>query len=200
MSRLAIILLAAGGSRRLGSPKQLIDVDGVPLIHHLCRRLLAINPTVFIAVVGADADRVTAAVEKLPVQIVRNESWSQGLGTSIAAGIRAAESTGVDSALLALCDQPSIPESHFRALIDGFGSNDFDIVASEYDGAPGVPSVFARTVFDRLLSLSGDRGAKSLMNDPALRVQRISCDAARIDLDTRSDVESFRAGQSREQI
>lgn len=194
MNGVGIILLAAGGSTRLGSPKQLIDVDGEPLVRVLARRLLELQPTTMCVVLGSRAEVMRGSVSDLPVEIVQNEAWTEGIGTSISAGVRWVAQSQACGTLIALCDQPAIPDGHFRALCDRFDPSQFDVVASEYAGGRGVPAVFSRTLFARLGSLSGDRGAKHLLQDPLLRITSIPCEQGRIDLDTPDDVDAFRSG------
>lgn len=192
MDRVGIILLAAGASRRLGSPKQLVDVGGVPLIRVVATRLLTLHPHAMCVVLGAAAATIESALADLPVEIVVNQAWSEGIGASIACGIRHLEGADVDCALIALCDQPAIPASHFRALCERFASDRCDIVATGYEGQSGVPALFGRAVFSSLASLRGDRGAKSIIVDPCWRGAAIHCAEAGIDLDTAEDLERFR--------
>jgi molybdenum cofactor cytidylyltransferase len=187
----AILLLAAGESSRLGQPKQLLDAAGEPLVHRVARQLIALDAGPVAVIVGAHREAIATAVADLRATIIVNDNWSQGIGTSIAAGIRWADADpSVVAAMIVLCDQPVIDAAHHRALLDR--AKDATIVATEYAGTTGVPAVFSRSVFDRLLALPPDRGAKSLFNDRRLKVERITCEAARIDLDTVDDVARWR--------
>ncbi len=196
MNRVGIILLAAGGSRRLGYAKQLVEINGKPLVRFVADRLLELQASATCVVLGANADRIGAALSGLPVETVTNEHWSEGIGTSIALGAKHLQHRNLDCLLIALCDQPAIPLSHYHALCDRFDATSNDIVASEYDGTPGVPAVFATSLLGEMIALRGDRGAKGLMLDLARRVVRIPCDAARSDLDTAADLAAFAANQA----
>lgn len=191
MKRLGVVLLAAGESRRMGSPKQLISVDGTPLVRHVSNLLLALKPDVFCVVLGAEATAVRAALDTLPVEFVENLDWREGLGSSIACGVRHIERRTLDGLLIALCDQPTIPTSHFEQLAQAFGQGQHDIVVTDYAGSFGVPAIFSRAMFASLGALKGDRGAKSLMQNATRKIAHVPCEAAAIDLDTMADVHRF---------
>ena len=190
-TKTAILLLAAGESSRLGRPKQLLDAGGEPLIRRVTRRLIELDAGPVGVIVGAHRDAIVAAIAGMSATIIMNDDWSQGIGTSIAAGVRWADADlSVVAAMIVLCDQPAIDAAHHRALLDR--SSHATIVATQYDSTIGVPAVFARSVFARLIALPPDRGAKSLFNDSTLKVERIACEAARVDLDTAEDVARWR--------
>lgn len=200
MNDLAFILLAAGGSRRLGSPKQLIDIDGTPLVAHIAGRLLSLAPRRLIVVVGSEADRVRESLIPLSsdpgrLTTVENARWADGIGSSISIGVSEASNRGAGGALIALCDQPFVPLAHFEALCRAFATDQPAAVATQYNGSRGVPAIFSHSLFSRLAALAGDQGAKVILNDAALRVATISCDEARWDLDTPADLEALRSRQ-----
>lgn len=148
----AAIILAAGASRRLGHPKQLVAVDGEPLVRKIAR--VALQACDRVAVIeGAVSLREPLA--DLPVDVIRNSGWEEGIASSIRAGIRWAHDA--DAAVLLTCDQHQLEPSHLRALLA------HRFAASRYDGALGIPAVFPRGSFPALLELEGDRGAKPLL-------------------------------------
>ena len=192
--RVACILLAAGGSSRLGSAKQLIDVDGEPLVRRSTRRLIELSVGPVGVVIGASPAAVTAALCGLTIAAIANSDWRDGIGASIRAGIRWAASTGATAALIALCDQPEVRASHLRALIEA--TSGVDASATEYAGVVGVPAVFQARLFDRLAGLEGDRGARAILSDASLSVRRVRCEAACIDLDTADAIAHWRASRT----
>lgn len=193
--RIAGIILAAGRARRMGRPKQLLAYRGKPLIANaLAKALQVLDPV--IVVLGAYCEEVRTAVDAAangrPVHIVENANWEAGMASSIACGISyLLETTNMDAALLLAADQPLITAEQLSALCSTFSNSGTnpppDIVAAEYGGTLGIPAVFGKQLFPRLLLLTGDRGARSLLLDPALRVTPMPCPEAALDIDTPED-------------
>lgn len=161
MSGTAVIVLAAGSSSRLGSPKQLVAFAGTTLVHHACDVALqaAVGPVY--VVLGSSLEQTRAQLAGLDVIEVVNEDWPEGMASSIRAGVAAASAH--DSCLVMTCDQPAVTASHLRALAEGGRGSADGIGASSYEGTAGIPAFFERRHFAALLALSGDRGAKSLI-------------------------------------
>ena len=158
---IALAVLAAGGSGRFGSPKQLALIEGETLLHRATRvadewRRNGEDRRALV-ILGANAEQLRAEVAD-GVGIVINERWVQGLATSIHAAVRAA--ADADALLIALADQPGVTSADFETLTS---VTDAPVVAAAYDGTVGVPALFRRNQFDALLALHGDRGAKSLL-------------------------------------
>lgn len=195
------VLLAAGGSRRLGSPKQLLTMHGVTLVERAARQLLDAGCSPVFVVVGADSAIVRDAVAMLPVECVENSHWERGMGTSIAAAIqwlndvRFAHTSAV---LIATCDMPTVTVEHLQSLLatSGLGAHR---VASAYagtDGPPergpvrGIPAVLPRADWPALAALDGDQGARALLRDADTIT--VSLPNGQFDLDTPSDVAAWR--------
>ncbi len=192
---IAIVILAAGASRRMGVTKQLLQVGGRSLIRHAVDAALASSCRPVVVVLGANADAVQPEVEELPVQVVQNAWWSEGLSTSIRAGIEALTG-GADppeAVVLALCDQPLVGSDSIRALVAAYRATARPIVASQYRGALGVPALFARALFPELLALDGDQGAKQVIQRHLSSVCPVPCPQGAVDLDTPQDYEEVRA-------
>jgi molybdenum cofactor cytidylyltransferase len=166
------IVLAAGFSRRFGSPKQLHEIDGETLVHRAARVALAVAPT--IVVIPADAPLIRDAVTHLDVTIIENREASEGMASSIRAGVTWSDG----DVLLLVCDQPGVTAEHLQALIDAHAP----IAASAYDGTIGVPAYFAAEYRNELLALGGDAGAKALLTKYASIVAPVPLADAR-DLD-----------------
>lgn len=191
---LTAIVLAAGGSRRLGRPKQLIDLAGEPLVRHCARCALAAAHDV-IVVVGAQAEAVRAALGGLPVRVVFNARWEEGMSTSIRAAVDALpeDAQGV---LITLADQPFVPVEHLQALVSTWRARPRGTVATAHDDGHGVPAVFPRSRFDDLRALRGDAGARRVLRASAAGVIGIACPQAAIDIDTEADLERLGAETS----
>jgi molybdenum cofactor cytidylyltransferase len=181
----AVIVLAAGGSSRLGQPKQLVPWRGSTLLRHAARQALDAALGSVIVVLGAEREGSMATLEGLEVGIIENEQWREGLSSSIAAGIAHLE-TAVTGCVLTTCDQYLVPADHLRALAQAGQQNRAGIAASRYDDTLGVPAYFARIHFRKLASLRGDQGAKSLiLGEPDAAA--ISFEAAKFDVDQSID-------------
>ncbi len=209
--RVGALVLAAGESSRLGTPKQLLpDADGTPLVSAVVHALHAAGCDPIVVVLGAYADEVVLALieDATTVHFVPNRSWREGMGSSIRAGIAAMSTHGmmedVAGVVVAACDMPTADRAHFSALRDAFvtgASGDVSVrVASEYaspDGARttrGIPAVIPRRDWPQLLTLTGDRGAKGMFETS----DTLTVPLARgsFDLDTPADVSAWRAAAS----
>ena len=178
-----VVVLAAGGSSRMGRAKGLLPFLGRTLVEHAARVALASGASEVVVVIGAEAPAMRARLAGLPVRIVHNDAWAEGMGGSLRAGI-AALSTGVASAVVALADQPRMAPAHLRALAAHLETEGVPIVASLYDGVLGAPCAFARGEFPRLLALSGDVGARHLIRSGDAPVATLAFAGANFDVDT----------------
>lgn len=181
---IAGIVLAAGASRRLGEPKQLLDCHGEPLVRVIARHVRAATDSTCVVVGAVD---LTAALAGLAVDMVPCPRWSEGMAASLRAGVEWAR--GHEAVVVAACDQPDLDAAHVRALIDTYRRTGH-IVASRYADITGVPALFPATMFDALTALEGDRGARALLGD----AHAIDWPDGARDLDTPSAVATWRYG------
>ena len=172
---IAAIILAAGESSRMrGRAKPLLRFGGRPLIRVVVDAALEAGCRPVIVVLGDRAEAIRAEIAKLPIEIVTHPDWSEGMGSSIGAGIGhlLPAPREVRGALLLTCDQPRISSAVIGELTDVFDAVEGRRVACEYAGTVGVPALFERSLFRDLLILRGDRGAKRLLlRDPAKLVR-----------------------------
>jgi molybdenum cofactor cytidylyltransferase len=187
-ARHGAIVLAAGGSSRLGRPKQLLELGGEPLVRRAARAAAEAAYAPIVVVVGAEEAAVRRALESGAFAIAVNERWKTGIASSIRAGIEAllAQRPDAEGALLAACDQPLVGAAHLALLAGALGGGKA-IAASSYGGTAGVPALFAREVFPELLALEGDRGAKRVIASDPARVAVVDLPGGERDVDTEKD-------------
>lgn len=183
MSSVAAIVLAAGASRRLGTPKQLVRLESETLLERTVRVALEAGLDPILGVVPAGL-----VIEPIPtgMVLVVNHEAAEGMASSIRAGLRAL-GTDADSTIgvvIMACDQPSVTAPHLRKLTSSAGK----IVASAYSGRKGVPAYFPNTSFEALMALTGDIGARDLLQDAAT----IHLPLGELDIDTIQDLEQAR--------
>ncbi len=164
MSDVAIVILAAGQSRRLGRPKQVLPLAGEPLVAHVGRRAKATKASRVMAVIGGARHETMAALDEIVDEVIINDSYEDGQGTSIAAGIRHLESTGhmlgsCDAVIFLLGDQPGIDPDVIDAVIDAWNEGG-SIVMAGYRDRPGHPVLFDRKYWPELAQLTGDEGGR----------------------------------------
>lgn len=192
VKELSAIVLAAGGSSRYGQCKQLVKINGSTLVRFAIGKLLSLFSHDRISVVvGANSEVVAQIVSDLPVNLVLNEDWQQGLATSLKAGINSLE-PGCRAVMITLCDQVLITENHLRQLLDLWIDNPTEIIASGYAGTVGTPAVIPAEFYPQLLALEGDAGAKSILKNNAGKMIILSIPEAEFDLDIPADLEKLK--------
>ncbi|HEX2898816.1 MAG TPA: nucleotidyltransferase family protein [Bacteroidia bacterium] len=188
-----IVLLAAGGSRRMGFPKQLIEFKGKKMIQVVAERLLACGAVPTAVVLGANASAIGPALAGYGLCILQNPEWESGMAGSIRCGVGFVESAFPDTThlLLALVDQPFVEALDYQALLAASKAFPEKVVATEYAGQVGAPMVFPRKYFPLLAGLQGDQGARAVVRGlDGDAVLRIPVPAAAEDWDLPSEVKS----------
>jgi molybdenum cofactor cytidylyltransferase len=181
------IILAAGQSKRLGHPKQLLDVCGQSVIRRVTQTAARSRPDSVLVVLGHAYADVLGELEGLDVQIVQNPDFATGQASSLRAGMNAL-STESDAVLFLLGDQPTLASSVIDALIDTYETSGAAIVQARYRDRPGHPVLFARPLFAELTAISGDQGARDVIRCHAAEVQYVDIDGdAPTDIDTEAD-------------
>lgn len=193
----AAIVLAAGLSRRMGRPKLLLEFKGRPVIRHAVERVIAAGLHPVLVVSGPEHDALARALAGLEVQFAVNPTPESGQGSSVGVGVSALPA-GTDAVLIALGDQPGVPAEVIPALIEALKQPGKTIAAPRYADGLGNPVLFGSSVFQELLALGGDRGARSVIErDPArLAVVEVASPMPR-DIDTPEDYESLSAPDNR---
>jgi len=193
--RVAGVLLAAGTSSRFGERNKLLaTLNGEPLVRHAARTLAdaAVDPLV--AVVGADGDRVAAALDGLGFSVVENPHHAEGQATSVRAGVRAVrDASGVAGAVFALGDMPLVASTSVDALVAAYRANEATALAAAYDGERGNPVLFDSRYFGVLSDVDGDVGGRDILLSGGDSVLVETGDpGVRRDVDTRTDLDRVR--------
>ena len=193
MINTGIVILAAGGSTRFGEIKQLLHVNGKTLLQHAIDEAAASGPAAVVVVTGADAEKISKAVNKEIVTIAYNEQWQTGMASGIVAGLKKlfAVNQDVDKIIIAVCDQPFVTSSLFTQLYQTQNETHHHIVASAYADTIGTPVLFTQKYFDALLSVTGDEGAKKILKSNPEDVARVDFPQGAIDIDTQKDYEDL---------
>jgi molybdenum cofactor cytidylyltransferase len=188
---IAGVVLAAGAGRRFGSPKQLAELDGVPLLQHAIDAMLAV-PSLdgVVVVLGAAAEHVAAAVRFADAEPVVCSDWQEGMAASLRCGVEAAGDA--DWVVVTLGDQPAITPEAIEAVVDALHPG-VDAVRAEYRGEPGHPVALSRSLFGPVADLRGDVGARELLGSVAVRPVEAGHLARPDDVDTPEDMEAIRA-------
>ena len=181
------IVLAAGASTRFGSPKQLVRVNGRPLLHTAVTRASEVTGSALVVVLGSGAAELAPLLKHSPGSVVVNQEWREGIASSIRAGIARLPPTCA-GAMLLLADQPAVTAEDLRRLAGTWRRQPQHIAAALYSGGLGVPAIFPRSLFRELAQLRGDTGARALLRRNADRVVRVSMPGAAIDVDTPEDL------------
>ena len=179
------IVLAAGGSSRLGVPKQLLEFHGETLVRRAAKAALESVCDRVVVVVGSHEMR--HEIDDLPVSIVENKNWKSGISSSIRAGLEQISSP--DGVVITLCDQPFMTAAVLNELIITHRETGRAIVASTYGTTRGVPAFFAPELFNELASLTKDEGARRIIASHPEKVATVEFPQGAIDIDTPRDRE-----------
>ena len=187
--RVSGLVLAAGGSKRLGQPKQLLPFGDATLLDHVLGVARACVFDQLVCVLGGAVDAVRSTVDLDGVEVVINEVFGTGCSSSIAATLEVVDG---DVLVLMLGDQPGVVPASVRALLDGRG--DAPLAVCRYDDGRGHPFAFARSVFGELAGLHGDKGVWKLLDRRADEVVEVHvAGAVPPDVDTWADYEALRS-------
>lgn len=192
MSEAAIVILAAGMSRRLGRPKQVLPLAGEPIVAHVGKAARASSASRVMAVIGGARHQTMGALDGIVDELVINDSYSLGQGTSIAAAIRHLQATQhilgpCEAVVFLLADQPGIQTATIDAVIDAW-RNGGRIVTAEYRDQPGHPVLFEQTYWPDLARLDGDLGGRIIISKHPHDVVRVPLDSdSPMDVDTEAD-------------
>lgn len=182
-----VVVLAAGASTRFGSAKQLVRINGRPLMLSAVSRAVELAGHSVTVVLGAAAGELAPLLRHSPAAVAVNRDWSEGIASSIREGLTHAPATA-DAVMIVLADQAAVTTEDLRRLAGTWRRNPGAIAAAQYAGAVGVPAIFPRWCFRELHELRGDRGAQVLLQRYTDRLVRVPMPGAELDIDRPEDL------------
>jgi len=193
--KIGVIILAAGESKRLGRPKQLVRFRDQYLLDHALKVAGSIDFVTKILILGANYYTITKQIQKHSFAVVQNEHWQEGMASSIRKGVEGSlkNCPKLEQIMILVGDQPLVNRQHLQNLIDSQLQNNSEASFSEYEGNLGVPAIFSERMFPELLKLKGDHGAKKLLFKSNLEYSTVKLEGGHFDVDTEADVERLKA-------
>lgn len=185
----AVIILAAGKSSRLGSPKQLLHFRGKNLLQHSIDIALGSIARQVIVVLGAEKEQIEQNLDQSKIFLLHNKDWQTGMASSIKFALEHLEKImpEVEGAIFMVCDQPFVSSELLNNLIAKYLESRKSIIASSYEDTLGTPSLFHKSLFQDLSELKGDVGAKSLIKKYKNETESVAFKLGCIDIDTREN-------------
>lgn len=193
-SNVVTLIMAAGNSSRFGSPKQLLKWKNSNLLQHAIETANESNVSKVFVVLGANYDQILEMIDTSSVEVVRNPSWKNGLGNSIAFGVNSViqEVPKTEGILIMLADQPLIDSDYLNGMIDKFKEGKNQIISTTYkNNKQGVPVIFDKAFFNELIQLNNDDGAKQVIKKHMANVVAVKHDNNCVDIDTFEDYENL---------
>lgn len=189
IKRIRVLIIAAGQSKRLGRPKQLLNYEGKTLINRLIGIVKSAGDLPITLVLGAFSEEIIHQLPDTDVQLVVNPDWQEGMGSSISAGVShiMQYNPEVDGIIILVCDQPHITGSEISGLIREQRSTEKPIVACAYNGTLGTPALFVREKWKDLITLRGETGAKAFIGNHKSDVAVLHFEKGVLDIDTPQD-------------
>lgn len=188
-----IILLSAGSSTRLGKPKQLLNYQGERLLSHMVNVTAAVPAKPLVVVLGAKADLLIPEIDEAKASIAINKDYKTGMASSIITGLKYLEEKNplTDGVIILMCDQPFVSAVLLNDLIATQQQTAKPIVACNYGNTIGTPALFHKSIFNELLQLHGDTGARKIIQHHINEVAIVQFEKGIIDIDTEEDYENL---------
>lgn len=190
------LILAAGASSRMGRPKQFLKIDNETLIRKTVNVAISAGAAKTIVVSGLDHELIKKELSVLPTQVIVNLHSEMGMGGSIKCGVDHVikNYSNLDGVVIMVCDQPLLSHTHLSKIISKHQTTQSPIVASFYSGKNGVPVFFHRSMYENLLTIKDQHGARNVIDQNSALVKSIDFPEGSIDIDTPEDYENFRTG------
>jgi molybdenum cofactor cytidylyltransferase len=191
--KIAILILAAGESKRMNGIKQLLPWKNTTLLGNAIEQAIQSKGNAVYVVLGANANQIAPTIAHYNIQKIENKNWKNGLGNSIACGVNFLKENQLhyDAILITLADQPLITAAYYNSLIDKYAQKEAKIIASETNNTPSVPAIFDAVYFENLAQLNEDKGAKEILIAAQKEVYILRSKTNLIDLDTQRTYEEL---------
>jgi molybdenum cofactor cytidylyltransferase len=192
---IAIVLLAAGSSTRMGGNKLVLKAGKKSLLENAVESALGSMADNVVVVLGANRPENERIIKEYSVIRVVNDGWPRGVGSSIKTGVRKVMDLfpRTDAIIISVCDQPHLSAALFDDMIKRYVTGRKPVVASEYAGTIGVPVLYDKTMFGSLMSIGDEHGAKKhlLANVASEDMETIPFPGGELDIDTKEDMENL---------
>lgn len=185
--KIAAIILAAGESKRLGRPKQLLDWFGATFINRIIGAAESADLWPIIVVTGAYYDQIEENIKSKDVVIARNNKWGEGQSTSLIRGVDEMQKYFSSAFVVMLCDQPQIPINLIQTIIEKVESTEKEVVATRVHGFICPPILFKSSCIEEIRNLKGDEGAKKLVKKLDVEYVDWHDEKIMMDVDTEED-------------
>lgn len=190
----AIVILAAGAASRMGQPKQLLPINGKSLIKHVTEIAMDTPCYPITVVLGANRQLIRSELDKMPITVIDNPKWEEGMASSIKIGLIGAYMTAkeIEAVIFLTVDMPYVSSDLIKKMIVKSVENpECQVVASKYDGQIGIPVLFKRPIFNDLLDLTSEQGAKKVILKHIENTKTIDFPEGKFDLDTQIDYQNY---------
>ena len=191
-SRIGAVILAAGMSSRMGEAKQLLRLGENTLLGHAVENVRGSRVNEIVLVLGHEAETIRERVAIENLNVVINQAYRQGMGTSLRVGLSAL-SPEVDAALIVLADQPFVRSATLDQIIEQYQQSNAQIAIPTYKGLRGNPVLFDRSVFAEVMALGGDIGCRAIFGNHVEGIVKVPVEDVGIllDLDSKGDFEKL---------
>jgi molybdenum cofactor cytidylyltransferase len=194
---IGIVILAAGESKRMGTPKQLLTFDNKMLINKAIDIALSTQLKSVVLVLGAFKVKIEANILQDEISIVENINWNEGMASSVRVGLEKLIeiSPNIEGVVFMVCDQPYVTKEVIEGLINVQAKTGFEAAASRYNGKIGTPALLLKSHFNALFQLKGDTGARKILLENSEKVAIVDFDAGIFDIDTPEDYQNLSNAQ-----